>query len=103
MSVLEGILKEELNRLESNLCALKDKLSKLPRGTIYISKINNSAFVYRKKKENRKVVSEYIGPLNSEKANVAIEQAKDYKRIKVMISTGEKELIKLRKALKAYK
>ena len=102
MSILEGILREELDRLESNLLAFKNKLTGLPRGTIYISKMYNSSFVYRKKKENGKVVSEYIGPLNDEKSRIAIEEAKDYKRIKSIISDGNKELKKIRKALKAY-
>ena len=41
MSVLEGVLREELDRLESNILGFKQKLSELPRGTIYISKIYN--------------------------------------------------------------
>lgn len=102
MSILEGVLREELERLESNLLAFKEKLAMLPRGTIYISKVYNSSFVYRKRKENGKVVSEYIGPLNEDKSQVAIEQARDYKRLKKMISDGNKELAKLRKAIKAY-
>lgn len=102
MSILEGVLREELQRLESNLLAFKDKLKKLPRGTIYISKIYNASFVYRKHKEDGKVISEYIGPLNKKISQDAIDQAKDYKRLKKMISDGNKELIKLRKALKAY-
>lgn len=102
MSVLEGVLKEELVRLESNLLSFKKKLTKLPRGTIYIAKIYNSSFVYRKRKENGKVISEYIGPLKSKKSQEAIEQAKDYKRLKRMISNGNKELTKLRKVVKVY-
>lgn len=102
MSVLEGVLREELGRLESNLLVFKEKLSKLPRGTIYISKVYNSSFVYRKRKEKGKVISEYIGPFNNSKAQEAIQQAKDHKRLKKMICEGNKELTKLRKAVKAY-
>ena len=102
MSVLEGVLREELARLESNLLVFKEKLAKLPRGTIYISKVHNASFVYRKRKEGGKVVSEYIGPLSQSSSQEAIEQAKDYKRLKKMISEGNKELIKLRKAVKVY-
>lgn len=102
MTVLEGVLREELGRLESNLLAFKEKLSHLPRGTIYISKVYNSSFVYRKRKEGGKVISEYIGPLSDNRSQQAIEQAKDYKRLKKMISDGNKELAKLRKAVKVY-
>lgn len=102
MSVLEGVLREELERLESNLLAFKEKLAKLPRGTIYISKVYNSSFVYRKRKEHGKVISEYIGSINESRSKEAIEQAKDYKRLKSMISQGNKELDKLRKAVKVY-
>lgn len=102
MSILEGVLREELIRLESNISAFQAKLYNLPRGTIYIAKMYNSLFVYRKRKEKGKVISEYIGNINDPKAIEAIEQAKDYRRLKVMVSDGNKELKKLRKALKAY-
>lgn len=102
MSVLEGVLKEELERLESNVLEMNKKLDNLPRGTIYIAKIYNSYFVYRKRKENGKVVSTYIGPLNDKNTEIEIEKSKDYKRLKQLISSGNKEIVKLRKALKAY-
>lgn len=102
MSVLEMVLREEFDRLQSNLSLLKNKLDSLPRGTIYISKVYNSSFVYRKRKENSKVVCEYIGTFDNPESKEAIEKAEEYKRIKKMISDGKKELQKIRKALKAY-
>ena len=77
-------------------------LLSLPRGSIFIRKIGESSFAYRKRKENGKVVSEYLGNINDEKAQQQIELSNDYKRIKNNLRVAQNELEKLRKAYKAY-
>lgn len=102
MLVIEGVLKEEVLRLESNIFAYERMLNELPRGTIFIRKIHNASFVYRKKKENGKVVSEYLGPFNSEKVKNEINKSEEYKRIKRNADSAKRELKMLQKAVKAY-
>ena len=103
MSVLEGVLKEELERLEFNLNVFKQRLSDYPSGTIFVQKIANQSFVYRKKKVNGKVQSEYIGKLSDNKSIEAIKDAQEYKKYKSLIKNTILEINKLKKALKAYK
>lgn len=102
MSVLQGVLLEEINRLESNIFNYKKMLSSLPKGSLFIRRMGNSEFVYRKRKENGKVVSEYLGNINSVKAKEQMLLSNEYKRICNNIKIAEKELLKLKKAYKIY-
>ncbi len=102
MSVLQNVLLEEIQRLEKNIKAYETMLSQLPRGTIFIKPIGNSSFVYRKRKEGKKVISEYLGNIRSNKVDKEIEASKEYKRIKNNLSIAKRELEKIRRAYKAY-
>lgn len=102
MAILEGVLKEEIGRLENNISHYEEMLSNLPRGSIFVIKVGNSSFAYRKRKENGKVISEYLGNINDKKAQEEIERSNDYKRIKNNIRIAKEELRKLRRAIKAY-
>lgn len=102
MAIIEGVLQEELQRLEKNISHYEKMLLKLPRGTIFIRQMGNSSFVYRKKKEKGKVISEYLGNINNERAQKGIELSQEYKRINKNIKISKIELQKLRKAYKTY-
>ena len=102
MSVLRGVLFEELERLENNKVAYEEMLAKLPRGTIFVRKMGKSSFVYRKRKEQGKVVSEYLGNNTSEKAKQAIEEYNEYRRLRENIRSINCEIVILRKACKLY-
>lgn len=102
MSILEGVLREEQTRLKNNISYYETMLLSLPRGTIFIKKTKNSSFVYRRRKVNGKVVSEYLGKLGSNNVKKQIELSIEYKRIKNNIRIVKKELVKLNKAIKAY-
>ena len=102
MSVLSGVLIEESERLKRNISHYQKMLNSLPRGSIFIRKMGNSSFAYRKYKENGKVVSVYLGNANLEMVKKQIELCNDYKRIKKNIAIAKNELAKLRKVINFY-
>ena len=102
MSVLQGVLLEEIQRLENNISHYEEMLESLPRGSIYIRKMGNSSFAYRKRKENGKVISIYLGNSSGNNIEKEIEVANEYKRVKANLRIAKIELKKLRKAYKAY-
>lgn len=102
MSVFEGVIREEIERLSKNILAYKEMLKKLPKGSLYIRKDYNSYFVYRRKREGTKIISEYLGPLESDKAQEEIDKSNEYKRIKNNIKAAEAELKELKRAVKVY-
>lgn len=102
MAVIEGVLLEEINRQEKIIAHYQGMLDSLPRGSIFVRKMGESSFVYRKRKENGKVVSEYLGNINSEDVQKQIELSKEYKRISDNLRIAKKELVKLKRAYKPY-
>ena len=102
MSVIQGVLLEEINRLEKNISHYQSLLLSLPKGALFIRKMGNSSFAYRKWKENGKVVSEYLGNVNDNEVKKQIELSNEYKRIKNNIRIANNELRLLKKAYKHY-
>ena len=102
MAIIQGVLLEEMDRLEKNIKHYQEMLNSLPRGSIFIRKVGQSSFAYRKWKENGKVISEYLGNINNDKVKKEIELSRDYKRISNNIRIAKIELMKLRRAYKAY-
>lgn len=102
MSVLSSVLQDEIDRLESNVLALKQKLLALPKGSVSIIKKYNSYFAYRKYREGNKILTKYIGPLNEAKTQDEINKINDYKRIKTMIASSKQEICKIKRALIEY-
>ncbi len=102
MSVLQGVLFEEIERLERVISNYKEKLSSLPRGSIFVRKMGKSSFVYRKRKENGVVISEYLGNFDDQEVKKQIELSEEYKRVKQNIRSARMELEKLKRAYKVY-
>lgn len=60
MAVLEQALKEEYQRLQQRLQQIEGELQDLPKGYISEKKIHDRTYFYLQKREQKKVVSEYI-------------------------------------------
>jgi hypothetical protein len=78
MSVIGGILKEERNRLEAQLLKYENKLLFLPSAIIK----KRDKYLYYVRRQGKKVLTEYIGELSSEKAKKAMEQDAERKKYK---------------------
>jgi hypothetical protein len=102
MSVLKNVLIEEKDRLEKNIHAYEEILSKLPKGSIVIRNIHNHYFVYRNIRLNHQVKSIYLGKKGSVKVDEQILLRKEYLRIKRNLQLANEEFKKLSRALKVY-
>ena len=102
MSILKGVLKEELEREQKNIVAYQEMLSRYKKGYIFSQEINGKNYCYRKFREGNKIISEYIGLEGSNEAIKAREDYKERKRIESNLRKLKKEEQKLIKALKHY-
>ena len=102
MSVIQGVLFEEIQRLEKNISFHKEILKSLPSGALFIRKMGNSSFAYLKEKVQGHVVSKYLGNINDKEVQKQIEDNQKYKRLKADLKVACLELNKLKKAYKAY-
>jgi hypothetical protein len=102
MSVLRNVLIEEKERLEKNIHAYEEILSKLPKGSIVVRKIRNHYFVYRNVRLDHRVKSIYLGIKGSVQVDEQILLRKEYLRIKRNLQLANEEMKKLSRALKVY-
>lgn len=102
MSVLEGVLKEELERIQRNIASYESLLASLPKGYLFEQRLKSKIYCYRKRREGDKIVSEYVGPLGSPEAKKAVEDYEQRKRIDKNLRMMRKEEARLVKALRHY-
>lgn len=98
MNVLDDVLYKEIMEKEAELAALKDKLDSLPKGSVYISRNRSGSYAYRKWREEDKVLSEYLGNMDSNKTLEKINQVNEYKVVKEQIKREKQVLDELKKA-----
>lgn len=104
MEILNGVLKEELERLNKLRKSYEEKIAELPKGSLIKKNIKGNIYYYLNYRKGKKGVFEYLGKLNKEefdKMNKKIEERrklekfksqvkKDIKKIKKMINESKK-------------
>ena len=102
MSIFLDVMKEELERNLYKQGAFQKELNSIPKGYISICIINGKKYVYRKRRDGDKIVSEYIGVPGDDASNKAYKERDKYLSIKESLNNLKKEEIKLRRAIKDY-
>lgn len=100
VTVLQGIILVEVERLQEYIDALQKEYNAIPKG--YLRKMGD--YLYRQHREGGRVISTYIGPTNSAVSKLATEQRARALELKAKIKSA-KEYITLarRSALHANK
>ena len=102
MSILLDVLKEELERNLYKQKAFQQELESLPKGYLSICVIDGSSYIYRKRREGNKIVSEYIGVPGDDECKKAKDIRNQYLSIKQSLKNLKQEEISLRKAIKEF-
>lgn len=100
MSIIKGILKEELARLE-DLCVFYDKkMSELPRGSISVKERNRKRYIYLARREDKKIIFKYIGKDTPEVRNALNEQLRQRKEFQSKLRQVKENLKEVRRSLR---
>jgi len=67
-------VKQEKQRIEYMLAKYQNKLSDLPKGTISVKAVGEKIYYYRKYRDGKKVVSQYVSKKEIEKVRALIEK-----------------------------
>lgn len=84
MGSMEGILKEELERLRELERGYRKAIQKLPKGSLQQKRINGIAYPYLVYRRSSKVVSRYLGRLSElelKKLKEEIEMRRKYQSL----------------------
>lgn len=101
-SVLKGVLIEELERNLQKQRVFSNELAKYPKGSLVIVRIHGDQYLYRKYRDEKRIISIYIGPINSDEAKKAYADRDKYLKLKQDIKDLQEEEKKLRKAIDIY-
>ncbi len=97
MGVLQGIIKEEQERLESLIALYDSRLSGLPKGSLRIK----GSYVYQKSREGSKTPTVYVGKVDSDRVREVSAQIEERRMYEERRKKACAELAEVRRALRA--
>jgi hypothetical protein len=97
MSIVQNVLAEEQNRLESLAIEYERRLALLPRCSLHKRSIGGQVYVYGAERKNGKVVSQYIGKDGEPETARALALDKERRTYKQRLKETQNELATLRK------
>jgi hypothetical protein len=99
MSIVNGILKEELNRLERLQSKYSAMLEALPKGSLRKKKIGQRIYFYLVSRKGDQVVTEYLCQGNSPEAKSFEEQDAKRRDVKSKFKSVKEDIAEIKKAL----
>ena len=99
MSIVNGILKEELDRLERLQAKYSAMLEAFPKGSLRKKKIGQKIYFYLVSRKGDKVVTEYLCQGNSPEAKSFEEQDAKRRDIKSKFKSVKEDIAEIRRSL----
>lgn len=100
MSIIKGILKEELARLEDLCVFYEKKLSEFLYGSISVKERNGKRYIYLARREDKNVIFKYIGKDIPEVRNALNEQLRQRKEFQSKLRQSKENLKEIRRSLR---
>jgi hypothetical protein len=100
MSTIFNIMKEEHARLVETEASYAKSIEKLPKGAPRIKRIRNGNYLYLERRVGSKVVDEYIGAADSDKAKKVLEKIKKRKRLANLLKETRQALKDVKRVLR---
>ena len=100
MSTIFHVMKEEYERLIEADSAYRNNIAKMPLGSPRIKHIRNRDYLYLAHRTGAKVVYDYVGTVDSEKAKKTIVQIERRKRYEALLKDIHRNLRDVKKVLR---
>jgi len=98
LEILNGVLKEELERLRKLKKSYEEKITEFPRGSLVKKNIKGNIYYYLNYRKGKKGVFEYLGKLKKEeleKMKKEIEERRKLEKLKQQVRKDIKKMIKM--------
>ena len=93
---IDVVLQKERERNEKMQLEYKNKLSKLPKGTLVIRNINGKEYCYLRYREGKKIIQKYSGTIDhAPELKRLIEERKHLLNLIDMLENEHKKIIKM--------
>ncbi|MCK5160358.1 MAG: hypothetical protein KAQ99_02170 [Candidatus Aureabacteria bacterium] len=97
MEILNGILKEELNRLKNLKKIYERKLNKLPKGCLVRKKIKGHIYYYLNYRDGSKGIFKYLGRLDNGALSEINNNINERRKLRKLYIQLKKDIVKLGK------
>jgi hypothetical protein len=97
MKVLNGILKEELNRLIELKKSYENKLKKYRKGSLIKKEIKGHYYYYLNYRNNKKKVFKYLGKLNGDEISRLEGSIKERRNLQKLCRQVKRDILRLEK------
>jgi hypothetical protein len=94
------VLKEEFERLVETETSYAKAIADMPRGTPRILPRRNKNYLYLEYRDSDRIVHDYIGPKDGDKAKDILEKVAQRKRYEKLLKETKAALKEVRKALR---
>lgn len=100
MSIIFHIMKEEYDRLQEAERVYSESIRKEIHGAPRLKQYGNKRYLYLEKREGPKVVYEYVGSADSDKASKILESVKRRRKDQESLKKIRRDLKDVRKVLR---
>jgi hypothetical protein len=100
MNTIFHVMKEEYDRLIEADQVYRHNIDQMPYGAPRIKHIRNRDYLYLARRKGAKVIYDYIGAANSERAKKVLEQIKRRKRFEGLLKDIHRNLKDVKKVLR---
>lgn len=103
MEILNGVLKEELERLKKLEKSYEEKIAELPRGSLIKKTIKGKIYYYLNYRKEKKGVFEYVGKLKKEELDGMKKKIEERRKLAKLKRQVKKDIKKLEKMVNGTK
>ena len=100
MKILNGVLNEELDRLNQLKKNYEKQIAKLPKGSLIRKNVKGNIYYYLNYRQEKKKIFKYIGKLPGEELGNLLGKIEERRRLKKLNKQVKKDIKKLEKMIK---
>jgi len=103
VEILNGVLKEELERLKKLEENYEEKIAELTKGSLIKKNIKGKIYYYLNYRKEKKGVFEYLGKLNKEEVDEMKKKITERRKLEKLKQQVKKDIKKLEKIINGSK
>jgi hypothetical protein len=103
LEILNGVLKEELERLKELEKNYEEKIAKLPKGSLIKKNIKGNIYYYLNYRKGKKGIFEYLGKLRKEEIDKMKEKIAERRKLVKLKRQVKKDIKNLEKIINGSK
>ena len=100
MKILNGVLNEELDRLNQLKKNYEIQIVKLPKGSLIRKNIKGNMYYYLNYRQGKKKIFKYIGKLPSKELENLLDKIEERRKLEKLNNQVKKDIKKLEKMIK---